>query len=416
MLTSWILATASLSVSATAAPPPPSIDLLAIRARHAETASHGALEHAVILIEDGVITAVGEDLPIERGIPVLDLPEDWVVMPGIVQPYSRYGLDGNGYNDSRGHIRASDELYSSGPFAGALEYGVTTIGLYPAGSGIPGKAVAIRPSGATVEDMILQDDAYLKVVLRSSGSSKRNLRNGFKEADEWLEKEEKNREKWEKDQEKKKKKKDDDDEKDDDEKEDEDDVYEPVKIKPEVQPFLDLRDGSLSALVSLSKSGDYLHFLDAKGDEEFTYNLRLGLSRFADFFHVIDRMAENGGSVVIDPELSLHPDTSRKRNLPAEFASAGVPIAFIPRVDGTSGLATYRFDIGVLIGAGLDRQDAIRAMTLTGAGVLGVDDRVGSIEVGKHANLLILDGDPFEPGTELEAVMLEGEVVHGEMR
>jgi prepilin-type processing-associated H-X9-DG protein len=47
---------------------------------------------------------------------------------------------------------------------------------------------------------------------------------------------------------------------------------------------------------------------------------------------------------------------------------------------------------------------------------MGLGERLGSLSAGKDANILFFDGDPFEPGTELEAVMLEGEVVHGEMR
>ena len=59
--------------------------LLAIRVGKAETIAHGTIEHAVILIEDGKITAIGQDLPIERGIPVLDRPH-WTAMPGLVHP------------------------------------------------------------------------------------------------------------------------------------------------------------------------------------------------------------------------------------------------------------------------------------------------------------------------------------------
>ena len=50
------------------------------------------LHHAVILVEDGRIVTIGEDLPIERGIPVLELSEGQVVMPGLVFAYSRICL------------------------------------------------------------------------------------------------------------------------------------------------------------------------------------------------------------------------------------------------------------------------------------------------------------------------------------
>src|SRR5688572_6427302 len=74
--------------------------LFAIRVGKAETASHGTLEHAVILIENGKIVTIGEDLPIERGIPVIDKDPEWTVMPGLVNAYSRLGMDGEGGNDS----------------------------------------------------------------------------------------------------------------------------------------------------------------------------------------------------------------------------------------------------------------------------------------------------------------------------
>ena len=56
------------------------------------------------------------------------------------------------------------------------------------------------------------------------------------------------------------------------------------------------------------------------------------------------------------------------------------------------------------------RDAALAAMTLVPAEVLRIDEQVGSIEAGKSANLLFLDGDPFEAGTEIKAVMLEGEL------
>ncbi len=81
-----------LSVAATAFVLPPTVppaastgDLLAIRANTVESISDGTLTHAVILVESGKFATVGEDLTVERGIPTLDLPDDWVVVPGQPQ-------------------------------------------------------------------------------------------------------------------------------------------------------------------------------------------------------------------------------------------------------------------------------------------------------------------------------------------
>ena len=55
-------------------------------------------------------------------------------------------------------------------------------------------------------------------------------------------------------------------------------------------------------------------------------------------------------------------------------------------------------------------------MTSNAAEFLGVNDRLGSLSAGMDANMIFLNGDPFEPGTQIEAVMLEGEFVHGEVQ
>ena len=69
----------------------------------------------------------------------------------------------------------------------------------------------------------------------------------------------------------------------------------------------------------------------------------------------------------------------------------------------------------MIVAAGLDRQTALRAVTLEAAEVVGLADRVGSLEVGKDANLTFFSGDPLEPSTRLEAVMLEGRFVKDEV-
>ncbi|MBL4770058.1 MAG: amidohydrolase family protein [Planctomycetes bacterium] len=67
-----------------------------------------------------------------------------------------------------------------------------------------------------------------------------------------------------------------------------------------------------------------------------------------------------------------------------------------------------------LIKAGLDEQIALSAMTLEPARLLGMGETHGSLEVGKVADLLILSGRPFEPASDIDAVMVDGKFVHGE--
>ena len=427
-----LLALAPLAGSA------PAGDLLAIRVGRAETVSHGAIEHAVILVEGGKIVIIGQDLPIERGIPVLDRP-GWTVMPGLVNPYSRMGMDGRAGDREEPQQSAAAELYAEDdPYEELREAGVTTLGQYPAGHGLPGQAVVVRTKGDTREELLIREGAYLKVDFNSDSPSKKRVREAFEKVDEYIEQEKKAREKWEKEVEKASKKKPakKDEEKKGEEKKDEEKKSEEKKgeetpdekkeegpgkyVPPEpdekVVPFMALRDGELSALVGIRRAGDYLHWLDAIGDEEFEWSLRVPTVRELDIFNVKQEIGERGCRVVMEPQMSVHPNTMRYRNLPAELAAAGAKLVLLPRSDSDSGHEQWLRSVGEIVAFGLDRDVALRSVTLEPAVLLGVDDRLGSLEAGKDANMLFLSADPFETSTRVEAVMLEGRFVYGEVR
>lgn len=398
-------------------------DALAIRVGRAETIANGSVEHAVILIEDGRISMVDQDLPVERGIPVLDRPE-WTAMPGLVLAYSRAGLGGSSASIFEPQRSAAREVYPKNSVWKTLrEAGVTTLGLFPAGKGVPGQAVALRTMGSTPEEMILAESAFLKASMQSDASAKKRLRDGFEEADEYEEKEQKARQKWEKDQEKKKKKKksskkkdDDEDEKDDNEKED-DEPKPYVAPEPDEKavPFLRWRAGELHAVIAVRKAADYLHLLDVLSEEDVTYDLRLPIRSETDIYEVAERIAEHGCRVVLEPRTAWHPGSRQDRNVARELDEAGVEVVLIPQFDTVSSFERWLSDVGYIVKMGLDRETALRGVTLAAAGMLGLEERLGSIEPGKDANLLFFDGDPLEPASNLRAVMLEGEFVSGEV-
>ncbi len=421
-----LMTTAAVAALATTTLAAPGGELVAIRVRAAETIGQGRIEHAVILIENGKIATIGQDLPIDRGIRVIDA-RDLTVMPGLVNCWSRAGMDSQGGSGSQPQELASAELYPRDKsYEELLEFGVTTLGLYPSGQGIPGQAVAVRPHGATVGEMIVRDNAYLRVQLVSDSGSKKMLRDGFEKVDKYDEKEAKRLEKWEKDQEKKKKKKKkkkkDEDEEDEDKEEEkengeeeDDGVYVPEEPDADVVPFMQLRSGVLTALIEIRNSAAYLHLLDAIDEEEFGWNVRVPLRNDIDLYEVAEKIGERELRLVLEPRVTLFPGTRRERNLPRELVAAGAKVAFVPRSDSIRSHETWRVDVGELVAAGFDRQLALRAMTLEPAEVLGLADRVGSLEPERDANLLFLDGDPLEASTRVVAVMLEGRLVHGEV-
>ncbi len=420
---------------------------LAIRVGRAETVSKGTIEHAVILVEDGKIVTIGEDLPVERGVPILDRPE-WTVIPGLVSCYTRIGMDSEGGDDMSPEQKASDEIWpKSQDMRKVVEYGVTTLGVYPAGNGISGQAAAIRPLGATVDEMLLKDSVYLKIAMRSDSASKKRVRDGFKKADEYDEKVKKAREKWEKEKDKKSAKKDEKkDEKPDEKKmagvdgqdagpevaeepkssksDKKDDGFVPPPADDKSRAFVQLREGTLKAVVAFNSASDWLHWLDVLGKEPVHFDVRLVLNLDCDLYYVFkkseydledDAIADRKIHAIVDPVLTFTPNTRRVRNLPMELARAGAKVCFTPRVDELRGYKDWLANVAELVAAGMTHDTALRALTLNPAEMLGVEDRVGSIEKGKDANFVFLDGDPFEATTRIQAVMLDGRIVFGEV-
>jgi imidazolonepropionase-like amidohydrolase len=90
------------------------------------------------------------------------------------------------------------------------------------------------------------------------------------------------------------------------------------------------------------------------------------------------------------------------------LTKAGVHFAFYS--EGADSAADIRKQLKRAIDGGLPRADAIRALTLSAAEVYGLSDRVGSIDKGKIANLVVTKGEPFEEKTTVEYVFVDGKL------
>ena len=91
---------------------------------------------------------------------------------------------------------------------------------------------------------------------------------------------------------------------------------------------------------------------------------------------------------------------------PGDLERAGVPIAF-----GTFDSSSARvlpYEVATAVAFGLDPEAALRALTLGAAEILGLADRVGSIDAGKWANVIVTDGDPLEVRTAVRHVIIRG--------
>jgi len=99
------------------------------------------------------------------------------------------------------------------------------------------------------------------------------------------------------------------------------------------------------------------------------------------------------------------------RVLPQIFMQAHVRLAFQTE-PSAYGSRYLWFQAATAVKYGMPRAEALRAITLNPAQIIGLGDRVGSIEKGKDANLLLLTGDPLDVRTWVDTVLIEGEVVY----
>jgi hypothetical protein len=137
---------------------------------------------------------------------------------------------------------------------------------------------------------------------------------------------------------------------------------------------------------------------------------------------VTDLLVENKISVLVRRVISLprlaedHIDAPFR--LPSQLAKAGVLFAF--QMDGDMEPIQNRnlaFAAGVAIANGLDKEDALKGLTINPAKILGIDDRTGTLEVGKQANFIVTEGDLFDIRSgKVSQIYLDGQLIDPENR
>jgi imidazolonepropionase-like amidohydrolase len=148
--------------------------------------------------------------------------------------------------------------------------------------------------------------------------------------------------------------------------------------------------------------------------EEF--KLKLILSQATEGYLVRDVIRRSGAPVLVGPVMqrldALQTENATLEN-PALLAEAGIPIAF------SSGFESYvpktrvvLFEAAIAMANGLGFDRTLRALTIDAARILGVSDRVGSLEPGKDADVVLFDADPFEYTSHVTAVVENGRVCY----
>ncbi|MEM9931914.1 MAG: amidohydrolase family protein, partial [Bacteroidota bacterium] len=134
------------------------------------------------------------------------------------------------------------------------------------------------------------------------------------------------------------------------------------------------------------------------------------LTGVAEGWRVADSIAAANVPVITGPVINIPTRQSdrydRSYTNAGMMAKAGVKVAL--RTRNTENVRDLPFHAGFAAAYGMGREEALKAITIVPAQIMGLGDRLGSLEVGKEANLFICDGDPFETKTQFQQVFISG--------
>jgi imidazolonepropionase-like amidohydrolase len=370
-----------------------------ILAGRVHTVTGGVIDGCAIVVENGKIIAVGKkgDVAIPADAKQIRAAE---VTPGLIDAHSCVGLTGalnipadqdqdEASDPNQADLRALDGFNPDEPL---LEYlrqnGVTVIHAVPGRVNvIAGQTGVFRTAGRTAPKMALKFPAALLVNLgetpKSTYPSKGPLtrmavanlvRTAFAQAREVG------------------------------------DEKKPRNLKVEaLRPFV---RGELPVYFSGHRADDILTGLRL-ADE---FKLKPVFDLATEAYLIADRVADSKAPVVVHPTMqragsSMETLNSQVANA-AALADRGIAVTIGTGYEGyVPKTRVLRFEAAMAAANGLGRERALRAVTIDAAKLLGIADRFGSIEIGKAADLVLYDGDPFEHATHVTHTIMDGKVV-----
>lgn len=375
------------------------------------TVSGKNYDKASLVIENGKIKEIGDiDFTKYAEVETIDA-KGLTVTPGLVDPHCHIGVmeegirfEGNDTNEMSGPIypelRGIDSIYMKDmAFEYTFKSGITTVNTGPGSANvIGGTFTAIKTYGETVEDVVIKEETAMKMALgenpkRVYGTSNKNPGTRMASAAlmrEWLFKAKEYQKKLNAFKNK------------------EEDAKEP--------PF-DMKLHSLMRVFEGMIVKIHAHRADdiataIRIAKEFDLNMTV---EHATESHLIPELVKRENyPVIIGPTLGM---ASKYELVNKSFKSAKIlednGIMFAIMTDHpVITLDTTLVQTALFVKEGLSEEMALKALTLNSAILNGIEDRVGSLEVGKDADIVIWDGPIFNIMTRPEYVIIDGKVVH----
>ena len=361
-----------------------------------------------ILIDGGKISAVGKDLSADSA-EVIDLGGKFV-LPGLIDAHCHIGMweDGMGEEGADGNeithpitpeLRAVDGLNPFDPcFKEARDAGVTTVVTGPGSANvIGGQFAALKTFGRSIEEMTLRDPIAMKAA---TGENPKGVyaekkvapttrmaiaslfRSTMTDAIEYQKGMEKEEDKPDRD--------------------------------IAMDALLPVINRELTVKIHAHRADDILTGLRLAKE----FNLKVTIDHCTEGYLITDvlkdRLIEQGAGIIIGPLLSERSKIELKNlsfSAPRVLEEAGIhfammtdhpviPIQFLP------------VQAGLAVREGLSEETALRSITRYDAEIVGIQDRVGTLEAGKDADIAVFDGHPFDYRTHCVLTLIDGKVVH----
>lgn len=376
-------------------PAPAQSEPVALTGGTIHTVSDGVIEEGTVVFEEGVITEIGAGAEVPAGAREVDVSGKHVY-PGLVDPYNRMGLyeigavgetvdigeHGRINPNARPQVAFNPESRHIGV---ARSNGVLVTVSSPGGGLISGHSSAMMLDGWTWEDMVLEAETGLLVNWPDPDDEDEyeedltKLQDAFANARAYSAAQDAAQS----------------------------GAAERHDTDSRWEAMIPVLDGERPVIVRASELQQIQDAMTWAEEED----LELIILGGEDAPRVAGRLAREDIPVIVRPVLSS-PSRSWEPydsdySLAAELHDAGVEVAI-----GGSASAPYAgrlpYHAGAAAAFGLPEDEALRAVTLSPAEILGFDDRVGSLEPGKDATLLITTGNPIEYRTQIEQAYIEG--------
>lgn len=382
--------------------------VLAIINAEIHTVTHKEPINGSILVEDGKIADFG-DIAIPETADVIDAAGA-AVYPGFIDPHTHlgvseqgFGWEGRDYNEMTEpvttHLRALDAINpDEDGYREAVEAGITTVMSAPGSANIlGGSTVVLKTGGGLLHQRVLRENAGIKAALGEnpkrvySGQKKAPstrmasaavLREALVAAQNYLNK---------------------------------------IQRAGDDAEKMPARDLKLEALIPVLKKEVPIRIHAHRADDIATalrvakeFNIDLTLEHASEAHLIVDKVAATGFPAIVGPSMgsASKVETQQKTLETVKILSqAGVTVALTTDHPVLNIYQLFHAAAAVVRETGMDEYDVLRCITINAAKILGVEGRVGSIEKGKDADLVIVDGHPFDYLSQVLYTIIDGEVV-----